>query len=107
MYVFYKMLGVEEGADDQTIRRAYLELVKKFSPERHPDQFKRITRAFEAIKDRRARVHSKLMGLGVTYSLGSDALEDFLNLQRRAKVRCPGLKDLVEAQKKEDGVLEK
>lgn len=105
MYVFYKMLGVEEGADDQTIRKAYLELVKKFPPGRHPDQFKRITRAFEAVKDRRVRVYSKLMGLGVTYPLWSDALEDFLILQRRAKVSCPGLKDLVEAQKKDNGVF--
>lgn len=105
MYVFYKMLGVEEGADDQTIRRAYLELVKKFSPERHPDQFKRITRAFEGVKDRRARVRSKLMGTSAAYSLWSDALEDFLNLQPRAKVSCPGLKDLVEAQKRENGIF--
>jgi hypothetical protein len=34
----------------------------------------------------------------------TDALEEFLLLQREAKVTPPGLKELVEAQKRENGV---
>jgi hypothetical protein len=105
MYIYYKLLGVARDADDQTIRKAYLDLVKKFSPERHPDQFKRITRAFEAIKDQRSRVGSKIMGTPVAYPLWTDALEDFLILQRQAKVPVPGLKNLVEAQRKDNGIF--
>lgn len=104
MYIYYNLLGVVQDADDQTIRKAYLNLVKNFSPEKHPDQFKRITRAFEAIKDQRSRVGSKLMGTHISYPLWTDALEDFLILQREVKVPCPGLKDLVEAQIKDNGI---
>lgn len=104
MYIYYQLLGVAKDADDQTIRKAYLGLVKKFPPERDPDQFKRITRAYGAIKDRRSRVASKLMGTHAAYPLWTDALEDFLVLQRETKVSVPGLKNLVEAQKKDNGI---
>ena len=104
MYIYYKILGAARDADDKTIRKAYLDLVKKFPPERHPEEFKRITRAFEAIKDRRSRVASKLMGTHLAYPLWTDALADFLVVQRASKGPCPGLKDLVEAQKKDNGI---
>jgi DnaJ-class molecular chaperone len=104
MYIFYQILGVGPDADDPTIRRAYLDLVKRFSPEKRPEGFKRITRAYEAIKDRRSRIRSKLMGSEALYPVWTDALEEFLLLQREAKVTPPGLKELVEAQKRENGV---
>ena len=36
---FFAVLGLPADSDDDTIRRRYLELVKQFSPERHPDKF--------------------------------------------------------------------
>lgn len=104
MYIFYQILGVDQGADDQTIRKAYLDLVKRFPPEKHPEGFKRITRAYEAVKDRRSRVRSKLMGSEALYPVWTDALEEFLLLQREVRVKPPGLKELVEAQKRENGI---
>jgi len=55
MYVYYRLLGLRQGAGDDEIRTAYLKLVKQFSPEKSPDQFQRITRAYEALKDSRSR----------------------------------------------------
>ncbi len=40
----YEALGVSPQADDDTIRKAYLELVRRFSPDSDPDAFKRISR---------------------------------------------------------------
>ncbi len=105
MNIFYQVLGVGQDADDQTIRKAYLDRVKQFSPEKDPAGFKRITRAYEVLKDRRSRVRSKLMGAEAVYPVWTDALEDFLQLQREAKMVSPGLKDLVEAQKRDNGIL--
>lgn len=103
MYVYYRLLGVDETAGDKEIRRAYLDLVKKFPPEKHADQFKRITRAYEALKDKRARVRSRLLGTSGAYRVWSEALDDFLQTTAPRERRSPGLKDLVEAQQKDDG----
>ena len=35
----HQVLGVEPDADDETIRRRYLELVREFPPERNPEKF--------------------------------------------------------------------
>ena len=103
MYVYYRLLGVGEDAGDEEIRRAYLDLVKQFPPEKHAERFKRITRAYEALKDKRARVRSRVMGTTGAYRIWSEALEDFLQTTATREKRSPGLKDLMEAQQKDDG----
>ncbi len=44
----FALLGVERGADDDTIRRAYTRLIRRFKPERAPEQFQKIRDAFES-----------------------------------------------------------
>ena len=54
----FAVLGVTESADDGTIRRAYLGLVRQHPPERDPDGFRRVRAAYEAVRsgsDRAAR----------------------------------------------------
>jgi len=104
MYVYYRLLGVGEGADDGEIRSSYLDLVKKFPPERHPDRFKQITRAYEALKDKRSRVRSKIKGTVGAYRVWTEALDDFLQTMEGGERLSPGLKDLVEAQEKDNGI---
>jgi len=103
MYVYYRLLGVREGADDGEIRGAYLDLVKQFPPERYPDRFKQITRAYEALKDRRSRVRSKIKGTVGAYRVWTEALDDFLQTTEGGERLSPGLKDLVAAQEKDNG----
>jgi hypothetical protein len=43
-------LGVDPGADVETIRRAYLRLIKERKPESDPDGFKRAREAFEVAR---------------------------------------------------------
>ena len=47
----YVVLGLSADVDDETIRRRYLELVKQFSPEKHPEKFAAIRQAYEATRD--------------------------------------------------------
>ena len=60
MLAHYLTLGLEEGATDKQIRERYLELIKIHTPERDAQRFQDITAAYEAIKDRRARIYSRI-----------------------------------------------
>ncbi len=60
---YYAVLGVEKGADDETIKKAYRKLAMEHHPDRNPgdasaeEKFKEATEAYEVLKDveRRAR----------------------------------------------------
>jgi curved DNA-binding protein CbpA len=58
------MLGLPADANDETIRRRYLELVRQFSPEHHPEKFAAIRAAYERLRDRNARVRYRLFEAG-------------------------------------------
>ena len=60
----YKVLGVEPDADDETIRRRYLELVRQYTPEHNPEKFATVRAAYERLKDLDARVRHRLFESG-------------------------------------------
>ncbi len=47
----FQVLGVAQDATESEIRTRYLDLVKKFPPDRDPDQFRKIQAAYEAARD--------------------------------------------------------
>ena len=52
---FYEVLGLSKTASPAEIKRAYLSLVRQYTPERAPEQFKRIRAAYETLSDPEAR----------------------------------------------------
>jgi curved DNA-binding protein CbpA len=60
----YSVLGIDDDADDDAIRRRYLELVREFPPERHPERFAAVRAAYERLKDLDARVRHRLFEQG-------------------------------------------
>ncbi len=56
----YQTLGVPPGAGDADIHRAYLVKVRESPPERDPQAFQAVRRAYEAIKTRRLRLAYEL-----------------------------------------------
>jgi len=60
----YTLLGLQDDCDDETIRRRYLELVKQFSPEHHPEKFAEIRRAYESVRDMDTRLRHRLFEAG-------------------------------------------
>lgn len=48
---YYKILGVRANVSQDVIKKKYIELVKTFPPETHPDEFQRIRRAYETLRD--------------------------------------------------------
>jgi len=51
----WTILGVPLHADDEQIRRAYLQKIKDFPPDRAPEQFERIRDAYENLRDPQRR----------------------------------------------------
>ncbi len=56
----YEILEVAEGVDDAKIKKAYLAMVRRYPPERFPEDFQRIYRAFELIKTEEDRLSYRL-----------------------------------------------
>jgi len=48
---YYKILGVRANATQDDIKRKYIEMVKAFPPETHPEEFQRFRRAYETLRD--------------------------------------------------------
>ncbi|MFP4381274.1 MAG: tetratricopeptide repeat protein [Candidatus Sumerlaeia bacterium] len=53
----YSVLGLRKGASDEEIKNAYVELIKKFDPEKHTDRFMVIQSSYEKLRhpEKRAR----------------------------------------------------
>ena len=52
----YDRLGIATDANDETIRNAYLAAIKRFPPERFPEQFTAISEAYQTLKDEDSRL---------------------------------------------------
>jgi DnaJ-class molecular chaperone len=60
----YEILGIPPDADDEAIRKRYLELVRQFPPEQHPEKFAAIRAAYENTKDLDTRLQHRLFEMG-------------------------------------------
>ena len=59
----YRVLAIAEDIeDDEAIRNAWLEGVRRFPPEKEPEQFARIREAYELIRDRESRFRLRMFG---------------------------------------------
>ena len=56
----YLILRVSPNASDAEIRRAYLEGIRKFPPERQPERFQAISHAYGQIRDETSRLQYRL-----------------------------------------------
>ena len=82
----YDVLGVAPEADDGAIRKAYLELVRKFSPDGHPEKFKTISSAYESIKDEPSRLRHYLFNCDVP---ADSPLQTFVRYVLQCEERAP------------------
>jgi curved DNA-binding protein CbpA len=65
----YTILGLPADSDDEAIRRRYLELVRQFPPEHHPQKFAEVRAAFDQLKDLNTRLRHRLFEAGRTEDL--------------------------------------
>jgi curved DNA-binding protein CbpA len=60
----YEVLGLSGDADDEAIRVRYLELVRQYSPEHHPERFAAVRAAYESLRDLDTRLRHRLFEAG-------------------------------------------
>lgn len=65
----YQVLGLLPDSDDGTIRKRYLELVKKHPPERDPEKFTEIRKAYDQLRDLPTRIRTRLFEARTTQDL--------------------------------------
>ncbi len=106
---YYEVLGVERGADDETIKKAYRQQAFKFHPDRNPDdpeaesKFKEAAEAYEVLRNPETRSrydrfgHEGLGGNGFggfgstddVFSAFSDIFGEFFGFGGRGTTRGP------------------
>jgi curved DNA-binding protein CbpA len=86
----YTVLGLPADSDDETIRRRYLELVRHFSPEHHPERFAAVRAAYESLRDRDARLRHRLFEAGRRETLDA-ILEEVACRTLRRRATLPAL----------------
>ena len=60
--IAFKVLGLEFTNDDKIIRTAYLESLAKYPPEKQPEKYKTIRKAYELIETQQQRLKYFLFG---------------------------------------------
>jgi len=63
MLLDYFILGLNPDVSDKDIRNQYLELVKKYTPEKNSLRFQDVTESYERIKSKRQAIKSRLLGV--------------------------------------------
>lgn len=79
----YDVLGLPLDADDDVVRRRYLELTRQFPPEQHPEKFATVRAAYEKLKDLDSRTRYRLFEVGADDSLDAIIEEVACRIPRR------------------------
>ena len=89
---YYEVLGVERGADDQTIKSAYRKLALKYHPDRNPgdaeaeEKFKEAAEAYSVLSDGQKRAaydrfgHQGVAGAAGAQGFDPSAFQDFSDI---------------------------
>ena len=79
----YLVLGVPLDADDQTIRRAYVDSIKLAPPDVDPTRFQAVNTAYELIKNEANRHRHTLFDITPPGDSPLDVFMRFLQLRRQ------------------------
>jgi curved DNA-binding protein CbpA len=91
----YHVLDLPADSGDEDIRRRYLELVRQFSPEKHPEKFAAIRAAYEQLKDLDTRLRYRLFEAGKNETIEA-ILEDLACRTKRRRVSLDTLLSMLE-----------
>jgi curved DNA-binding protein CbpA len=81
---YYQILGVPENADEETIKKAFRELAKKYHPDRGGDaeKFKKIVEAYRVLSDKKLRAeYDQKRKWQTTFTFDFGDLNEYLRRQ--------------------------
>jgi len=81
---YYQILGVPENADEETIKKAFRELAKKYHPDRGGDaeKFKKIVEAYRVLSDKKLRAeYDQKRKWQTTFTFDFNDLNEYLRKQ--------------------------
>jgi curved DNA-binding protein CbpA len=91
----YHVLDLPADSGDEDIRRRYLELVRQFSPEKHPERFAAIRAAYEQLKDLDTRLRYRMFEAGKNETIEA-ILEDLACRTKRRRISLDTLLSMLE-----------
>jgi curved DNA-binding protein CbpA len=91
----YQVLDLPADSDDEAIRRRYLELVRQFSPEKHPEKFAAVRAAYEKLKDLDTRLRYRLFEAGKNETIEA-IIEELACRTKRRRVSLETLLSMLE-----------
>ena len=56
----FDVLSVDEDASDADVKKAYFQMVRQFTPEKHAERFKQIREAYDLLKDPSRRLEAEV-----------------------------------------------
>jgi curved DNA-binding protein CbpA len=62
----FEVLGLERGASAEDVRRAYFRLIRIYTPEAHPEEFKRVRAAYDTLRSPLRRAELALLAFDET-----------------------------------------
>jgi curved DNA-binding protein CbpA len=86
----YAVLGLPADCDDDAIRRRYLQLVREFSPEHHPEKFAAVRQAYESLRDLNTRLRYRLFEAGKNETVEA-LIEELACRSKRRRVSLSAL----------------
>ncbi|MEQ8763618.1 MAG: J domain-containing protein [Planctomycetota bacterium] len=74
----YFVLGVSREANDEEIRKAYFAKVKENPPEKHPEVFQQVRKAYEMLKDPDAKMRAEAVTYRMDPAAAMEAVSEIL-----------------------------
>lgn len=79
-----EILGLDPNANEEQIRKRYLELVRQFPPDREPNRFAEIHAAYNELRDPIKRMRKRITGIALPETIDQIAA-DFHRRQLKDK----------------------
>jgi len=92
----WTVLELDPAADEVTIRKRYLELVRRYPPDREPERFREVREAYGLLRDPVKRIEAQLFDMRSDEQL-DEIVDDLRQRMRDSRIPTDALLRLADA----------